>query len=365
MRLRLLLLACGLMLMSTLVDESQPVARRPRITFPGSRRRRRSTAGSEPCDAVHRGAMAFVDRKLQGLDANGRACADCHMLTDNFQLSPASAEARFQLLQAARQSNPEADDPLFRPIDADDFRINGENASDYSNLRENGLVRITFPLPSNIKLIDPATNAPSDETFVDVWRMVPTVNDVKLTGPDNANPWFRGPNNTGGYQLDGRVGRHFRSRRSARSSITRRFRSRRRSGMLDDLASFQNVLFTSPGVRAALRRHQRRRNRPARSRSAARRARTAGQGRVRARVRPVPRRSLPVQRTAAGHSVPRHRVAVPATRRYASDRRRDPGSIRVRAVPATPRAQRADLRDHAGERDQDRVAPAPIPVARC
>ena len=91
------------------------------------------------------------------------------------------------------------------PIDADDFRTNGENASDFSNLRQNGLVRITFPLPSNIKLIDPATNAPSAETFVDVWRSVPTVNDVALTGPDDVNPWPRGPNAFGGYQLDARV----------------------------------------------------------------------------------------------------------------------------------------------------------------
>ena len=79
-------------------------------------------------------------------------------------------------------------------------------ASDFRNLRQNGLIRITFPLPPNIRLIDPATNAPSSETFVDVWRMVPTVNDVKLTGLDDANSWPRGPNPTGGYQLDGRFG---------------------------------------------------------------------------------------------------------------------------------------------------------------
>ena len=41
----------------------------------------------------------------------------------------------------------DADDPLFRPIDADDFRTNGEDASDFSNLRQNGLVRVSFPLP--------------------------------------------------------------------------------------------------------------------------------------------------------------------------------------------------------------------------
>ena len=35
--------------------------------------------GGEPCDAVVRGFRAFFDRKLDGLAANGRACADCHM----------------------------------------------------------------------------------------------------------------------------------------------------------------------------------------------------------------------------------------------------------------------------------------------
>ena len=65
--------------------------------------------------------------------------------------------------------------------------------ADFSNLRENGLIRITFTLPPNMKLIDPATNAPSTETTVDVWRMVPSVINVKLTGPDGLNPWPRGP----------------------------------------------------------------------------------------------------------------------------------------------------------------------------
>ena len=60
-------------------------------------------------------------------------------------------------------SIPTADDPLFRPIDADDFRTNGEHASDFSNLRQNGLVRITFDLPPNMRLIDPVTNQPSAE----------------------------------------------------------------------------------------------------------------------------------------------------------------------------------------------------------
>ena len=74
--------------------------------------------GGEPCDAVVRGFSAFFDRKLDGLLANGRACADCHMPTDSFQLSPANVEARFQVLQRRRRGNPDADDPLFRPIAA-------------------------------------------------------------------------------------------------------------------------------------------------------------------------------------------------------------------------------------------------------
>jgi len=160
-----------------------------------------NSCGGEACDAVIRGFFAFFDRKLPGLGANGRACADCHMVADHFQLSPANAEARFQLLQKRRQWSPKADDPLFRPIDADDFRVQGQRAHDFSNLRQNGLIRIEFGLPANLKLIDPATNAPSAETVVDLWRMVPSVNDVKLTGPDGSNLWPREPHRGGGYQL--------------------------------------------------------------------------------------------------------------------------------------------------------------------
>ena len=202
---RRLLLACFLLLLLTLVIKASPPAA---AAAPGETRgptaEQTLDCGGEPCAAVLRGLVAFLDRRLEGLDGNGRSCADCHMPTDRFQLSPANADARFRLLQLRRRWNPDADDPLFRPVDADDFRINGESASDYTNLRQNGLIRVTMPLPSNIKLIDPVTNLPSTDTFVDVWRAVPTVNDVALTGPGMANPWPRGPNQTGGYQLDGR-----------------------------------------------------------------------------------------------------------------------------------------------------------------
>src|SRR5438132_9442600 len=144
--------------------------------------------GGERCDAVVRGLRTFFDRRLHGLEGNGRSCADCHMATDHFQLSPANAEARFQILQWRRAWDPNADDPLFRPIDADDFRINGEHASDYSELRQNGLVRVTIDLPPNIRMVDPATGLASPLPYADVWRATPSVLNVKLTGPDGSVP---------------------------------------------------------------------------------------------------------------------------------------------------------------------------------
>jgi cytochrome c peroxidase len=204
--------------------------------------------GGTPCDAVARGSRAFHDRQLAGLGGNGRSCADCHMPSDSFQLSPARVEERFQRLQLRLAEDPAADDPLFRPIDADDFRVNGQAASDYGNLRQNGLIRITFPLPPNIRLIDPATNAPSNETLVDVWRMVPSVNDVRITGNDGVNPWPRGPNQTGGYQLDARFATLQEQAMGALVSHAE-VQGLPSQRFLDDLAAFQLQLFTNPRIR--------------------------------------------------------------------------------------------------------------------
>ena len=246
-----LLVACCLMFCSTLLMRASTVDMPAAGQNPHGRaepKRQVPDCGGEPCDAVARGFRAFFDRRLEEMGGNGRACADCHMATDNFQLSPASVEARFRLLQLQRRFNPEADDPLFRPIDADDFRTNGDSASDFSNLRQNGLVRITFPLPANMRLIDPATNAASDETFVDVWRSVPTVNDVALTGPDGGIAWLRGPNQQGGYQLDARV---TTLQEQALGALTNhaQIQGVPPPQLLDDLSSFQRVLFTNHRVR--------------------------------------------------------------------------------------------------------------------
>src|SRR5258708_39385613 len=103
------------------------------------------------------------------------------MASESFQLSPANAEARYQALQQRRLKNPLADDPLFRPVDANDYRVNGDNATDYTNLRQHALIRVTLPLPPNAQLIDPSTGQPSIERAVDVWRAVHPVLNVKMS----------------------------------------------------------------------------------------------------------------------------------------------------------------------------------------
>jgi cytochrome c peroxidase len=214
-----------------------------------------------PCDAVARGRAAFNRRNLNQLGGNGRSCADCHMPSDGFQLSPASARARYNDLQARREHNKNADDPLFRPVDADDFRINGDSALDFSNLVENGLIRVTMPLPLNVKLIDSSTGQPSDETSVDLWRAVMPVNNVAITGPDSVLPIWPpgvprspimgqdpiGPNRQGGYQHDARFGTLQEQARGALIAHAQ-VSVEPPQGMLDDLAAFQQTLFSSPSV---------------------------------------------------------------------------------------------------------------------
>jgi len=223
-----------------------------------------------PCDAVARGRAAFNDRRLVGLGGNGRACADCHMPSESFQLSPAVARARFEALLGRRLLNRNADDPLFRPVDADDFREHGDAANDYSNLVENGLVRVTLPLPPNVRLIDPATCAtpdpiacqPTDETFVDLWRAVMPVNNVAITGPDHVPPVWppaprvavmgidpNGPNRQGGYQHDARFGT---LQEQARGALMAHAQTTVEppADLLDDLAAFQRTLFSSAAVEA-------------------------------------------------------------------------------------------------------------------
>ena len=100
-----------------------------------------------------------------------------------------------------------------------------------------------------MRLIDPATGQPSIETSVDVWRAVPSVLNVALTGPDGQKPWPRGPNTTGGYQLDARFGTLQEQAFGAFLNHAQvRFTPSQQ--ILDDLAAFQAVIFSDERVRA-------------------------------------------------------------------------------------------------------------------
>jgi cytochrome c peroxidase len=77
---------------------------------------------------------------------------------------------------------------------------------------------------------------------------VPSVLNVRLTGPDNLNPWPRGPNASGGFQLDARIGT---LEEQARGAILNHAQAQYEptARLLDDIASLQRVLFSSLRVR--------------------------------------------------------------------------------------------------------------------
>ena len=210
----------------------------------------------------------------------------------NFQLTPAAAQARLAQMTASG-----VDDPLFRAIDADDFRVNGAAAHDFTNLTQNGLIRVTIPLPANVKLLDcgatipcPASARPTSETVADVWRAVPPILDVKITGPDGAGPVSdRGPNRSGGYQLDGRIDTLQNQALSALQNHAATAVNPPAS-FLDDLAAFQQHAVLVAECQAALRRDDGRHQPAARSRSRPECPRSVGQARLQPGVRPVPRR---------------------------------------------------------------------------
>jgi cytochrome c peroxidase len=170
---------------------------------------------------------AFFNVDFPNVHGNGRSCATCHVPEESFQLTPENVETRFQALQQQRLANPLADDPLFRPIDAN----NGTN--DFSNLRQHALVRVFIPLPTDAqgqKLMWPVDDPGA--TVVAVWRATPTVLNTAFTGP---------------YQLDGRQATLRAQALGAlinHSEITTAPQLR----FLDDVAAFEKEQFSSPAV---------------------------------------------------------------------------------------------------------------------
>jgi cytochrome c peroxidase len=170
---------------------------------------------------------AFFKNDFPNVHSNGRSCATCHVPEEAFQLSPANVELRFQSLQQRRLSDPTADDPLFRSIDANDF------ADDFTNLRQHALVRVVIKLPvgpNGQKLVWPVNDPTA--TSVAAWRSTPSVLNTAFTAP---------------YQQDRRIATLQEQALGAldgHAEITTQPNSR----FLDDVAAFEKVLFSSASV---------------------------------------------------------------------------------------------------------------------
>ncbi len=287
------------------------------------------------------------------------------MDSENFQLTPAAAQARF-----AQMTTTGVDDPLFRAIDADDFRVNGAAAHDFTNLTQNGLIRVTIPLPANVKLLDcgatvpcPASALPTSETVADVWRSVPSILDAKITGPDGVAPASpRGPNLSGGYQLDGRIDTLQNQALSAlrnHAGIT----VDPPASFLDDLAAFQNTQFSSPSVKAlsdAIAAGTSPLPDPDPVLNALETTGKAVFNRACAQCHGNmgghPSGSTPIAAGHAGHAdrarpLPQHHYHVSQ-----AGRQRQSAALLVRAMQREPDGERADLRDHEQRRCAERHA---------
>jgi cytochrome c peroxidase len=149
---------------------------------------------------------------------NGRACATCHIPSEGFSISPKTVEARWLKLQERKKTNPCADDPLFRSIDADDFQQN------FATLRKLAVFRVHVPLPQRVRLV-----ADPEATEVAFFRAAPPLNLLKHTAPYQQDRAAK----TLEEQALGAINAHF----EPTVQPNQRF--------LDTVAAFQRVIFSS------------------------------------------------------------------------------------------------------------------------
>jgi cytochrome c peroxidase len=179
--------------------------------------------GPEPASTESSESLLASGRRLFETappQSNGRACATCHVMAEHTALSIANVEARFA-------ADPQ--DPLFRPIDADDP---GAAVPAFAHLRK-GLVRVVLPLPANMDVIDLAGHVvtPADRKIA-VWRGVPSIENTAATGP---------------YQLDGRAA-HLPAQ--AQAAITAHAQGPALAGAaLEQIAAFERDQFSSSRAR--------------------------------------------------------------------------------------------------------------------
>ncbi len=163
------------------------------------------------------GALLF-DQALPG--TNGRACATCHVGAQHFTLSPADVAARLA-------ANPS--DPLFNPIDADNPTA---STPTYQHLAA-GLVRVTLPLADDLNVVDATGNVVTGPSrTITVWRGVPSVENVAYTSP---------------YQFDGRFPT-LQIQAGAALLAHSQMNPPPAQGTLDDLAAFEQTVFSDPGA---------------------------------------------------------------------------------------------------------------------
>lgn len=124
---------------------------------------------------------------FQVLGANGRTCDTCHTASDAYTITPAHIQGRFQATNGT--------DPLFRPNDGSNCSnspgVNGAPPSEsaYSLLLNKGLIRFSFPIPSNaqfkVKVVsDPygcaLTTDSNGQASLTVYRRVPPATNLRF-----------------------------------------------------------------------------------------------------------------------------------------------------------------------------------------